>query len=120
LKQIMLDAQDASYGDGLDPDVRHPFMWACKSHYYSTGRHFYNFPYAFGMLFGRGVFAQYLAKGDAFVPEYCRLLRACGSDTIENVALSVGIDVTNPDFWRASLKTLTDSIDKFCALCEEV
>ena len=37
LKDAMLRAQDASYGDGLDKDVRHPYMWACKSHYYSSG-----------------------------------------------------------------------------------
>ena len=78
-------------------------MWACKSHYYSSGYNFYNFPYAFGELFGKGVFAQYLKEGDAFVPKYNQLLRSCGSATIADVAASVGIDVRSPNFWRASL-----------------
>jgi len=117
LKEIMLRAQEASYGDGLQKDCRHPFMWACKSHYYSAGYNFYNFPYAFGLLFGKGVFAQYLEKGDAFAPEYNRLLRACGSGSIEDVAQSVGIDVTSVDFWRGSLNTLVEDIAKFCELC---
>jgi oligoendopeptidase F len=43
---MMLAAQDASYGDGLDPNYKHPYMWVCKSHYYSAGLNFYNFPYA--------------------------------------------------------------------------
>ena len=119
LKDAMLRAQDATYGDGLDKDIRHPYMWACKSHYYSSGYNFYNFPYAFGELFGKGVFAQYLKEGDAFVPKYCQLLRSCGSDTISGVAASVGIDVRNPDFWRASLEVIKGEIDRFCALCDK-
>ena len=59
LKETMLWAQEQSYGDGLDPEYRHPYMWACKSHYYSTGVHFYNFQYAFGGLFARGLYALY-------------------------------------------------------------
>lgn len=113
LKETMLWAQDQSYGDGLDPEVRHPYMWACKSHYYSTGVHFYNFPYAFGGLFGRGLYARYLAEGERFVPVYCDLLSRFGSDTIENVTASVGIDVTTPDFWRAAVKTVVDEALRF-------
>ncbi len=113
LKETMLWAQEQSYGDGLDPEVRHPYMWACKSHYYSTGRHFYNFPYAFGGLFGRGLYARYKAEGESFVPVYCDLLSRFGSDTIENVTASVGIDVTTPDFWRAAVKTVVDEALRF-------
>ena len=60
LQALMLEAQEKSYGDGLDPDFRHPYMWACKSHYYSSGLSFYNFPYAFGNLFAQGLYAAYL------------------------------------------------------------
>ena len=119
LKDAMLRAQDASYGDGLAKDVRHPYMWACKSHYYSSDLNFYNFPYAFGLLFGKGVFAQYLHKGEAFVDDYCRLLRYCGSDTVANVAASVGIDVRSVDFWRSSLEVIKQDVDRFCELCEK-
>ena len=118
LKDAMLRAQDASYGDGLRPDARHPYMWACKSHYYSSGYNFYNFPYAFGLLFGKGVFAQYLEKGEAFVEDYCRLLRLCGSAKVADVAASVGIDVRDPDFWRSSLGVIKKDIDEFCLLAQ--
>lgn len=112
LCEIMIDAQKKTYGDGLDPDCLHPYMWACKSHYYSTSIHFYNFPYAFGMLFGYGVFAQYLEKGEAFVPEYDRLLTATGSGSVREVAASVGIDVTDKAFWMKSVKTLEDKVNQ--------
>ena len=119
LKDCMLRAQEATYGDGLAKDVRHPYMWACKSHYYSSGYNFYNFPYAFGELFGKGVFAQYLKEGESFVPKYNQLLRSCGSGTIAEVAASVGIDVRDPAFWRASLEVVKNDIDTFCKLCEK-
>jgi len=113
LCEIMLEAQRQTYGDGLDPDCMHPYMWACKSHYYSTGIHFYNFPYAFGLLFGLGVYAIYQEKGDAFVPEYDKLLRATGSGNVREVAASVGIDVADKAFWLKSIKTLEDKVDQF-------
>ena len=116
LKETMLWAQDQSYGDGLDPAVRHPYMWACKSHYYSTGRHFYNFPYAFGGLFGRGLYARYEQEGEAFVPVYCDLLSRFGSDTIENITASVGIDVTTPDFWRSAVASVVAEAERFAEL----
>ncbi len=66
LNEIMLDAQRQTYGDGLDTDVLHPYMWAVKGHYYSTGRSFYNFPYMFGLLFALGLYAQYQADPEPF------------------------------------------------------
>ena len=119
LCEIMLDAQKKAYGDGLDEKILHPFMWACKSHYYSGGLSFYNFPYAFGGLFARGLYAKYLNEGEAFVPLYKKLLKATGSTTVEGAAEIAGIDLTDKDFWRASLQILADEIDEFIRLCEE-
>lgn len=119
LKETMLWAQEQSYGDGLDPEYRHPYMWACKSHYYSTGVHFYNFPYAFGGLFARGLYARYEKEGEAFVPIYCDLLSRFGSDTIANVTASVGIDVTTPDFWREAIESVLVQVRRFVELADQ-
>ena len=119
LKETMLWAQEQSYGDGLDPEYRHPYMWACKSHYYSTGVHFYNFPYAFGGLFARGLYARYEKEGEAFVSVYCDLLSRFGSDTIANVTASVGIDVTTPDFWREAVESVLVQVRRFVELADK-
>ena len=119
LKETMLWAQEQSYGDGLDPEYRHPYIWACKSHYYSTGVHFYNFPYAFGGLFARGLYARYEKEGEAFVPVYCDLLSRFGSDTIANVTASVGIDVTTPDFWREAVESVLVQVRRFVELADQ-
>ena len=108
LKDCMLRAQDATYGDGLDKNIRHPYMWACKSHYYSPDVHFYNFPYAFGGLFARGLYAQYEKEGAAFVPKYKKLLYTTTVATAEDTAKVAGIDLTDKEFWRAALQTIAD------------
>ena len=58
-------------------------------------------------------------EGESFVPKYNQLLRSCGSGTIAEVAASVGIDVRDPAFWRASLEVVKNDIDTFCKLCEK-
>ena len=114
---IMLEAQKQCYGDGLDHDVLHPYMWLCKGHYY--GPTFYNFPYAFGGLFARGLYAQYRAEGADFVPKYKRLLRATPIATAEDVAKVADIDLTDKQFWRDALQTVAEKIELFCQLVEE-
>ena len=111
---LMLDAQKASYGDGLDPETLHPYMWVCKGHYY--GPTFYNFPYAFGGLFARGLYAQYEKEGQSFIPKYTKLLHTTPVATAENVAKVADIDLTDKDFWRGALQTIADQIDLFCEL----
>lgn len=113
---MMLKAQEQSYGDGLDPNFRHPYMWICKSHYY--GATFYNFPYAFGGLFARGLYAQYQREGAAFVPKYKKLLRTTTVATAEDVAKVAGIDLTDKEFWRGALQTVAQQIDLVCGLLE--
>ena len=115
LEQIMLDAQREAFGDALDPDFMHPFMWCCKSHYYSAGLSYYNFPYAFGGLFSRGLYAKYLEEGEEFLPKYRALLAATTVNNVEDVALIAGIDLTNPEFWRKSLDVIAEKIDEFIA-----
>ena len=115
LEEIMLNAQKEAFGDALDPDYMHPWMWCCKSHYYRAGLSYYNFPYAFGGLFSRGLYARYLEEGEAFLPKYRALLKATTVDTVEHVAGIAGIDLTNPEFWRKSLQIIADRIDEFIA-----
>ena len=119
LKEIMLDAQKQAYGNGLDPDVLHPYMWVNKTHYYSAERNFYNFPYAFGLLFSKGLYAEYLDRGEEFVAEYDELLNSTGKNNIVDVAKRMDIDVNNPDFFRNSLRLIEKDIEKFIELASK-
>lgn len=116
LKAMMLDAQKKAYGDGLDPEYMHPYMWACKGHYYSEALSCYNFPYAFGAMLAMGLYSMYLKEGEAFLPKYNKFLHATTVMSVEDTAAVVGIDLTSKDFWRESLKSFADMIDEFVEL----
>lgn len=119
LKEVMMNAQKEAYGDGLDHNVLHPYMWLNKPHYYSAGLNFYNFPYAFGLLFSKGLYAEYLKRGEEFVKEYDELLNATGKNNIRDVALRMGIDVHDPEFFRSSLRLIQQDIEKFIELASK-
>lgn len=113
--EIMTDSQKATYGDGLDAEVLHPYMWAVKPHYYSS-RSYYNFPYMFGLLFGIGLYAQYLDNADAFRANYDELLSSTGLADAATLASRFGIDIQTPDFWRGSLKVIEGEVNQFVEL----
>lgn len=116
LCEMMLEAQKKAYGDGLDHDTLHPYMWLCKGHYYSGSLSFYNFPYAFGGLFARGLYVRYQQEGDAFVAKYKQMLHATTVCDVEDAAKIAGVDLTDRNFWLASLQSLAEDIDQFIAL----
>ncbi len=116
LCSLMHKAQVEAYGDGITEDTLHPYMWACKSHYYSAGLSFYNYPYAFGGLFARGLYARYQAEGVSFVPKYREMLKNTPVMDVEDAAMIVGIDLTDINFWRESLESYAKQIDEFIEL----
>lgn len=116
LEAIMIETQKQAYGDGLDPDYLHPYMWICKSHYYSSGLSFYNFPYAFGALFARGLIVKYQEEKEAFVPKYRELLKATTVSSVEDVAAMADIDLCDEAFWTSCLDTCAQRIDEFLEL----
>lgn len=115
-RELMKKAQQEAYGDGLDQAYMHPYMWACKSHYYSEELSFYNFPYAFGTLFATGLYSRFLAEGEPFVQKYKAMLAATPCCTIEEAGAMMGIDLTKPDFWRESLSQIAKTVEEFCEM----
>ncbi|HHW79734.1 MAG TPA: M3 family oligoendopeptidase, partial [Acholeplasmataceae bacterium] len=119
MKELMLDAQKEAYGSGLDENNLHAYMWLNKGHYYSAGLNFYNFPYAFGLLFGKGLYAQYLNDKETFIKKYDDLLMLTTKASVEDVASSMDIDVTKKDFWISSLNLIKKDIDEVIKLMEK-
>jgi pepF/M3 family oligoendopeptidase len=116
LKKWMLDAQEKAYGKGLHKDIRHPYMWLMKPHYYSAGLNFYNFPYAFGLLFGKGLYGLYEKNPEPFTKQYETLLAYTTKASVEDVAKTMNIDVTNTAFWHESLNVVKKDIENVIEL----
>ena len=113
---MMIRSQKITYGEGLDEMHLHKYMWTWKPHYYSTSLSFYNYPYAFGLLFGTGLYSIYRKRGASFVSDYESLLASTGEATPVELASRFAIDITKPDFWRNSLKIIEQRIDQYVAL----
>ena len=120
IKELMVEAQKEAYGDGLDQEYLHPYMWTWKSHYYYADANFYNFPYAFGLLFAKGLYAEYLKRGTSFVEDYKKLLAVTGKLKIEDVTRTINIDVTDAAFWKNSLAIIEEDINEFMKLSYEI
>jgi pepF/M3 family oligoendopeptidase len=116
LCQMMTDAQKEAYGDSLDPEFLMDYGWLNKSHYYRGSLSFYNFPYAFGLLFAKGIYAEFVKQGAPFVDKVNLLLQKTGQMSVEDVASLVGIDLSTKEFWNSSLEVIVKEIDLFIEL----
>jgi pepF/M3 family oligoendopeptidase len=114
--EIMERAQKATYGDGLDERYLQKYMWTWKPHYYSTEVSFYNFPYAFGLLFGTGLYAIYQQRGADFVDDYKSLLASTGEAMAADLADRFGINIRTRKFWDDSIAIIGKRVDRYCEL----
>ena len=116
ISDLMLEAQRKTYGDGLDMEVLNKFAWTWKPHYYSTHLSFYNYPYAFGSLFAKGLYSVYRERGEAFVEDYKALLANTGEAQAADLAARFGIDIRSKAFWAASLAQIGEQIERYIAI----
>ncbi len=116
LNKLMLEAQREAYGEGLDENYLHPYMWICKPHYYSAEESFYNFPYAFGLLFAKGLYSMYKMKGQGFAVDYDRFLGITGKNDLVSLGKALDVDMESLDFWRGSIKIIQEDINIFLNL----
>jgi pepF/M3 family oligoendopeptidase len=114
--EMMLRSQRTTYGEGLDERFLNKYMWTWKPHYYMADLSFYNFPYAFGLLFGTGLYAIYKERGRSFVSDYESLLASTGEARPAELAGRFEIDIRKSDFWRNSLKVLERHVDHYLKL----
>jgi pepF/M3 family oligoendopeptidase len=113
LNDFMLNAQRTAYGDGLDKNLLHPYMWVIKPHYYSGSISFYNFPYAFGHLLANGLYKIYADDPGSFGAKYDSFLRATGKMSIADSCRMLDIDVEDTAFWKGAIDVIRDNINRF-------
>jgi len=114
--KLMIEAQKATYGDALDPKLLHPYMWAVKGHYYSPGLAYYNFPYAFGQLFGLGLYQLYQQEPSGFPERYRRVLQLTGRASAVEVTKSAGFNIEKPAFWREGIAFIEEKVSEFVTM----
>jgi oligoendopeptidase F len=104
--RMWVDTQAAVLGDAVEVTDGYRAWWSYITHFVRTPGYVY--AYAFGYLFSLAIFRRYVQEGDAMVAPYMKLLAAGGSDTPENLASIVGLDVTDPEFWAGGLAAVDE------------
>ena len=110
---IMTEAQKKTYGSALDPALLHPYMWAVKTHYYIPSLGFYNYPYAFGLLFSLGLYAKIQTADD-----YRKLLKLTGRCSAEEVAMSAGFNTEDGTFWNSGISIIEKRVEELEGLAD--
>ena len=121
LKELMVETQRRVLGDVLRTGGEDPYFWASKLHFYITGLTFYNFPYTFGYLLSRGLYAMFRKESAKFLTNYEEFLRLAGSDTAENVVQrTVGRDLEKAQFWNEAIRSLEEPLQRLEALLPKI
>ena len=107
-----------AYGDAVDFLPEQSWNWATITHFLDW-RIFYCYAYSFGMLFVLGLYQKYLEEGKPFVPKFKQILEAGGSQYPVELAESVGLDLSQPEFWQAGFDYLQKLLEEFRSIAEE-
>ncbi len=97
------------FGDSLDLPDEFKWEWVSVPHIYHTP--FYVYAYAFGQLLVLSLYQRYKAEGDAFKPQYLKILAAGGSQAPAAILSEAGVDIRSRDFWQAGFDVL-DKLEK--------
>ena len=115
LNQLLLNAQNFAYGDGLSEE-KHPYMWICKPHYYFPDFHFYNFPYPFALLFSKGLYFRCTVRKRRILLLYLKKCStATGSNNVRDIFKILGVDSSDKQFYENAIKEIINEIDGFCS-----
>ncbi len=113
LCEVMSQVQRETYGNALDPEALHPYMWAVKGHYYRHDLSFYNFPYAFGMFFSLAMAGEAERTPSGFSTRHRDMLSRTGSESVDSVVESLGLSATGEAFWESALAELESRVASF-------
>ncbi|MFT4037925.1 MAG: M3 family metallopeptidase [Thermomicrobiales bacterium] len=99
-------------GDAVDPATVAAHRWT-KPHFFIDDIWYYNFPYAFGILFAAGLLAVKDREPAGFYDRLDALLADSGMRTAPDLARDFGIDLHDVEFWRGSFTGYRADVAEF-------
>jgi pepF/M3 family oligoendopeptidase len=119
IEALMISARRRVTGDAVDPDTLPSTSWVAP-HFFIDTLCFYNFPYAFGMLFSVGLIAARERDPEGFFARFDTLLADSGMREAADLAAPFGIDLRDPAFWRTSLDVFRTDLKRYEELADEM
>jgi oligoendopeptidase F len=107
-----LAARSKAYGDTVEWFDELKTEWAVTPHYFMANFRFYNYPYVYAQLFVYALYQKYLGEGRKFVPKFKKILSAGNSISPVEIGKIVGLDVTDPSFWKLGMKQFEHFLGK--------
>ena len=92
-----------------DLDGRFFILWSHIRYY------FYTYTYAYGHLISKALVKKTKDKPE-FVQKVKQFLSAGGSDTPKNIFAGIGIDISQPEFFKAGLEEIRGDVEKLRGL----
>jgi oligoendopeptidase F len=114
--ELWAQSQEAMLGESVEVTEGYRSWWSYIPHFIATPGYVY--AYAYGQLLALSVYAQYEARGDAFVPQYLDLLRAGGSMAPEELGKLVDVDLADPGFWDRGLDIIERRLEDTIAAAQ--
>ena len=114
LNALYLDNLREQFADSVELTPDFQYEWLSIPHIFHTP--FYCYSYSFGQLLVLALYRRYLEEGEAFKPGYLKLLAYGGSARPQQVLAELGIDITDPDFWRSGFRVVEDRLAELEAI----
>jgi oligoendopeptidase F len=108
LNALYMENLREQFGDSVELTAEFQYEWLSIPHIFHTP--FYCYAYSFGQLLVLALYRRYLEEGEDFKPGYLKLLAYGGSARPQEILAETGIDITDPDFWRAGFKVVEDRL----------
>lgn len=115
--EFWIETQERMFAGSVTLGEHYRLWWSYIPHFVHTPGYVY--AYAFGELLVLALYARYQEEGEGFPPQYLELLEAGGSDWPHVLVGKLGIDLTDPEFWKQGLGAIEELIVEAERLAEQ-
>ncbi|MGL5530786.1 MAG: M3 family oligoendopeptidase, partial [Culicoidibacterales bacterium] len=118
--ELYRECEQKAYGEAVDLSESQGLAWVMTPHYFIPSFHYYNFPYTFGLLYAKGLYAKYLENPETFCEQYDTMLRLTGKAEIEAVTQTMGINVQDEQFWLDAIAVMEQDVEAYEQLANKL
>lgn len=116
--ELWMEQQKALYGDSVTLSDEYGIWWSYIPHFLHTPGYVY--AYAFGELLVLALYEEYKSRPDGFADRYIDLLSAGGSEWPDKLVARMGLDITDPDFWKQGISAFRKMVEEAEKMAELV
>jgi oligoendopeptidase F len=118
ISELWMESQRAMFQGSVNLRDDYGIWWSYIPHFLNSPGYVY--AYAFGELLVLALYNLYQERGAEFVPQYLEVLGAGDSDWPENILAKVGVDLSDPGFWKQGLDAIRALVEQEEQLAREV